>query len=276
MTLLTTQDPIRLVQITDTHLYGNASGTLLKMNTQQSLEQVVKLLQANQPQLDFILATGDIAQDGSKDAYEYFLEKMQELDTPLTWVPGNHDNAQLMDSVSSESSVADTSVADKKVQINNWLIVFLNSSVAGQVHGRIDKNEYDFLNECLSVADSDASVDHCLLCLHHNPVKGNADWMRDIGLQDGDRFFETVGQYPKVKCVVYGHVHQELDFDHRGIRCICTPSTCIQFKPDVAHFTLDETKPGYRSMELFSNGEIKTEVHRIASDLSADMDSTGY
>ena len=119
MTLLTTQDPIRLVQITDTHLYGNASGTLLKMNTQQSLEQVVKLLQANQPQLDFILATGDIAQDGSKDAYEYFLEKMQELDTPLTWVPGNHDNAQLMDSVSSESSVADASVADKKVQINN-------------------------------------------------------------------------------------------------------------------------------------------------------------
>ena len=276
MTLLTTQDPIRLVQITDTHLYGNASGTLLKMNTQQSLEQVVALLQANQPHRDFILATGDIAQDGSKDAYVFFLEKMQELDTPLSWIPGNHDDAQLMETVGNESSVADASVSEKKVQINNWLILFLDSSIAGQVHGRIDEIEYDFLNDSLREAHGNASIDHCLVCLHHNPVMGNADWMRDIGLQEGDRFFKTIGQYDKVRCIVYGHVHQDLDFEHGGIRCICTPSTCIQFKPDVANFTLDETKPGYRSMDLFSNGEIRTEVHRIARDLGADMSSTGY
>lgn len=79
MTLLTTQDPIRLVQITDTHLYGNASGTLLKMNTQQSLEQVVKLLQANQPQLDFILATGDIAQDVRRTPMSISWKKCKSL-----------------------------------------------------------------------------------------------------------------------------------------------------------------------------------------------------
>ncbi len=271
MTLLTTQDPIRLVQITDTHLYGTASGTLLKMNTQRSLGHVIKLLRMEQPQLDFILATGDIAQDGSKDAYLYFLKCMQELNTPLTWVPGNHDDAAMMQELGEQEDAY-----NKAVQINNWLILFLDSSVKGQVHGRISEQEYDFLKSALTAAESNDSIDHCLICLHHNPVKGNADWMRDIGLQQADVFFETLGQYKKAKSVVYGHVHQELDFQHKGIRCFCTPSTCIQFKPNVANFTLDESNPGYRSLALFADGRIDSQVHRIANDLGADLESTGY
>lgn len=65
MSSINTKDPIRLVQITDTHLYGKPTGTLLKMNTHESLDYVVDLVKGNEERIDFILATGDIAQDGS-------------------------------------------------------------------------------------------------------------------------------------------------------------------------------------------------------------------
>jgi len=77
--------------------------------------------------------------------------------------------------------------------------------------------------------------------------------------------------------VVYGHIHQELDFMHNGIRCFCTPSTCIQFKPNVAEFALDRLNPGYRTFRLYSDGRIESEVIRVTGvEFEADYTSVGY
>ena len=47
MTALITQNPIQITQITDTHLYGKSSGTLLKMNTTETLGHVMALVKAS-------------------------------------------------------------------------------------------------------------------------------------------------------------------------------------------------------------------------------------
>lgn len=270
MTVLTTTDPIRLVQITDTHLYGKAGGTLLKMNTQDSFDQVLELVNATEEGIDFVLATGDIAQDSSPDAYHQFLKQIASLKAPFRWIPGNHDSASVMQQVDPEAS-------GKRVQINNWLILFLDSSIEGHVHGELSRAEMAFLETSLEEAEGDAAIDHCLVCLHHNPVKGNAGWMRDIGLHGGEKFFALIRRFEICRCVVYGHVHQDLDYRHYGIRCLCTPSTCIQFKPHVKNFALDPVSPGFRSLQLHSDGKIDTVVHRVEGfDSTADFQSAGY
>ena len=65
MTDLTTTPPIHLSHITDTHLYRDSEGTLLKMNTRNSLDHLIKCVKQNETETDLILATGDISQDGS-------------------------------------------------------------------------------------------------------------------------------------------------------------------------------------------------------------------
>ena len=104
-----------------------------------------------------------------------------------------------------------------------------------------------------------------LVSMHHNPVKGTAGWMKDIGLQNPRNFWETAKKSSKLRAV-YGHIHQELDFEFEGIRCLCTPSTCIQFKPDVVNFALDKMNPGYRNLVLHSGGSIETQVIRVAGE----------
>ncbi|MEQ9209783.1 MAG: metallophosphoesterase, partial [Pseudomonadales bacterium] len=132
MTAIQTNNPIKIVHITDTHLYGESDGTLLKMNTHDSLNHVLSMVRNNDPSIDLILATGDIAQDASVRAYEYFLDQMKEFDAPMRWIPGNHDVITVMDEVA-----ADSGLNEKKFLINNWAILLLNTSVIGQVHGNL-------------------------------------------------------------------------------------------------------------------------------------------
>ncbi|MDI5829785.1 hypothetical protein MJN51_39885, partial [Salmonella enterica subsp. enterica serovar Kentucky] len=46
-------------------------------------------------------------------------------------------------------------------------------------------------------------------------------------------------QSGRVKYLLCGHIHQELDLDWNGRRLLASPSTCVQFKPHCANFTLD-------------------------------------
>ena len=55
---------LQVAQITDTHLYAHPDGTLLGLNTRNSLQAIVALLlQSRQP--DIIVASGDLTHDGS-------------------------------------------------------------------------------------------------------------------------------------------------------------------------------------------------------------------
>ena len=264
--------PIRIVQITDTHLFSEGSGTLLKMNTKHSFQQVLELVRMHDSPPDLILGTGDIAQDASATAYEYFKSSIGALNAPFMWLPGNHDNALLMQSLAEG-----TSAAYKCMQLGNWLIVMLDTSVGGQVHGTLSAEELAFLSAQLDASELSDSVDHVLVSMHHNPIRGTAGWMKNIGLQNPQKFWETAKTSSKLRAIVYGHIHQELDFVLEGIRCLCTPSTCIQFKPYVVNFALDKMNPGYRNLVLYSDGAIDTQVVRVAGEqLEADFSCGGY
>ncbi|WP_434706596.1 hypothetical protein, partial [Mycobacterium tuberculosis] len=73
----------------------------------------------------------------------------------------------------------------------------------------------------------------------------------------------VLANFPRVKYLLCGHIHQELDLDWNGRRLLASPSTCVQFKPHCANFTLDTIAPGWRTLELRANGVLETEVHRL-------------
>jgi len=272
MKILAKNNPINIVQITDTHLYGVPNGTLLKMNTEESFDHVLRVIKKQESDIDVILATGDIAQDASVSGYEKFIEMVTPLEAPFFWIPGNHDVTATMDKVAEGKSYS-----SKLIHMNNWLIIMLDTSIAGQVHGRLSISELSFLDRSLRDAGDNKAIEHCLICLHHNPVEADAKWMGDIGLHNHHDFFAVLNSSRKVRALLYGHIHQELDFQHNGVRCLCTPSTCIQFKPAVTNFELDDISPGYRNLKLFDDGTIQTEVFRVTEKyFEIDLESDGY
>lgn len=263
---------LRLIQITDTHLYRSPAGALLGLNTQDSFEEVVQLVARQQTRPDVIVATGDIAQDASVEAYQRFAETISTLNTPFYWIPGNHDRRSVMKSLTDYADAFSACI-----RVGNWQIIMLDTSHPGDVHGLLTQSELDVLKSNLAVAGAGKPVEHSMICLHHNPIPGTSGWMQDIGLHNADEFIDILRQYESVRAVAYGHIHQTLDLEHEGIRFFCTPSTCIQFKPGVEDFALDLLSPAYRWFDLNPDGSIHTRVERLQNyDIRVDRNADGY
>jgi Icc protein len=63
-----------------------------------------------------------------------------------------------------------------------------------------------------------------------------------------------------VRGIAWGHAHQSLDVFRDATRLMCTPATCMQFKPRNPGFLVDDRPPGYRVIDLHDDGSLATEV----------------
>lgn len=267
---------VRVVQITDSHLYVDRDVELLKMNTQDSFERVLALVADNEPAMELILATGDITQDASPAAYERFAQYLQPFRVPFYWIPGNHDHRAVMARMNQQGALYQEA-SRKRITVGHWQILMLDSSVPGEVYGHLSAEELAFLDRALSEASTDPALPHSLVCLHHNPHPGTASWMKGIGLRNADDLLAILAGHDTVRAVLHGHIHQNLDYEENGIRFLCTPSTCIQFKSGVTDFTLDDRAPAYRWLELLEDGRIETGVERVPDfEVIVDHESGGY
>lgn len=260
---------MRLIQITDTHLGPHTGEALLGLNTDDSLEDVLQLIQRNNPEFHSIMCTGDIASDPHIECYYRFVSHVRRyFSHPLGWLPGNHDAADMMADPKLQT------LAEARVMaLGNWRIVMLDSSVPGEVYGQLAASELDFLEHYLN-SHGDC---HIAIALHHQPVAIGSAWMDAYLLRNAEAFFALVGAYPQVKWVTWGHVHQEFASRKGDIALFATPSTCVQFKPHCDDFTVDTQMPGYRWFDLNDDGSFSTGVERVTGkQYVIDYKSAGY
>lgn len=262
------QRALRVLQLTDPHLMADPAGGLLGVNTRDSLDAVIAQVLDDHGQPDLVLATGDIAQDATDDAYRLFGDKLEAFSCPSAWMAGNHDDSALLARIAAERH------ADQRHIIEGgWQFVLLDTSVPGKVFGELADSELAFLEETLR-QNSDTPA---LVALHHHPIEIDTEWMSPIGLRNRDAFWQVIDRFPQVKIVLWGHIHQELEQVRNGVRLLATPSTCIQFTAGSVEFSVENKAPGYRWFELLPSGEFSTEVDR-ATKFAFDLDSnsSGY
>ncbi|MCP3750251.1 3',5'-cyclic-AMP phosphodiesterase [Pseudomonas sp. SBB6] len=260
--------PVHLVQLTDSHLFADPQGTLLGMNTRDSLQRVIERVRDEQPRIDLVLATGDLSQDGSLASYASFRDLTASLKAPARWLAGNHDEPLPM-----EQAAQGTELLDPVVDIGNWRILLLNSAVPGSVPGLLDDGQLNVLEQALS----EAPERHHLICFHHQPVPIDCAWMAPIGLRNADALFAVLKGYPQVRALLWGHIHQEWDQVRDGVRLLASPSTCIQFEPGSEDFKVGEQAPGYRWLRLQADGSIDTGVSRVTDfEFTVDYAGDGY
>jgi Icc protein len=125
--------PLRVVQISDSHLFATTEGCLLGLNTEESLTLVLAKVAQEQPSIDVILATGDIAQDASEVAYTRFQQHLAQFNAPSYWLQGNHDITQpILNTLNNKSHLSPCVIKQ-----GGWHIIMLNSSVEHEVPGKV-------------------------------------------------------------------------------------------------------------------------------------------
>ena len=259
-----------LVQITDCHLGHSPGSTLLGMDTDHSLQAVVDLIGREREQTDLILGTGDLSDHGANAAYVRLQTYFKQLSDTSFWLPGNHDSRAEMSAV-----IGSGSQLCNEIRVAGWQIVMLDSQVPREVGGELGAGQLELLEDCLRRA-GEAGL-HTLICLHHQPIAIGCDWLDKQMVADAEEFFAVIGRYNSVRGILWGHVHQQIDRQLKDIKLMSTPSTCVQFAPGQAQFKLDDLPPGYRWLDLHSDGTIETAVSRVHGvTFTVELDSGGY
>jgi len=260
---------IRLLQITDTHLYADPAGTLLGVNTLESCSLVVEMAQQQENAADAIVTTGDLVHDGSRQGYRHLREQLLKLNLPTYCLPGNHDHPETLEETMSGGLIH----ANRAVELGAWSLLFLDSTLPGSETGHLNDFELDHLAGYLA----DHRERPTLLCMHHQPVHIGSAWMDTMALDNPDPFFAIIDANPQVKGILWGHIHQSFEEQRHDVRLIGSPSTCVQFLPKSDAFALDDVPPAYRWLELHEDGAIHTGIRRVASYASGiEMESLGY
>lgn len=244
--------PARVLHVTDPHLFASADGELRGRNTLQSLAAVIEHIRASNWQADLVAVTGDLIQDDSRQAYERFRDCFAGLDIPVACIPGNHDIPALMQSVLA----VDPFTCCGAQVLQNWLVVGIDSCVAGVAGGRVAAAEIERLKRVVAVAGSE----HVLVCLHHPPARMGSRWLDSVGLEGAAELLQELAAIPGIRGTLSGHVHQDYAVRHGDIEVIATPSTCRQFKPHSDLFAVDDRPPAYRQVELVPDGTIRSTV----------------
>lgn len=259
--------PIRVVQISDMHLFADPQSALLGLNTDASLQHVIQQILQQEQHIDLLLTTGDVAQQPDPQTYQRFLKQTSVIHAPHFCTQGNHDLNQLF------NASLQTNLLPCDIVIGNWCFILLDSSVDNEIAGKLNDAAMHYLQQALQRH----SNKHIIVALHHNPIAVGCAWLDQHMLQNSQPFMTLVEQYPNVKAVIHGHVHQEFNAQRAGIRYLACPSTSLQFKPHCDTFQLDTLNPGYRWLELFADGRFQTGVSRLEhSPGQIEYESVGY
>lgn len=263
--------PIRIIQLTDFHLLADANRTMMGINTEQSFLAVLELAWRNHQDIDLFLLTGDLVQDATPATYQRLRGHLDALPSPLPCycLPGNHDEAGLIQRILAGGNV----FFQDQILLDGWQIICLDSTIPHDPGGYLTPGQMARLETKLEQQPGR----HAVVCLHHSPLPTGATWLDTMMLANHEGFFELVRRFPQVKAVVYGHIHQAMDVERDGLLLLGCPSTCFQFKADSVDFALDFLPQGYRWLDLYPDGTIKTAVVRLdAVPHGLDMSSGGY
>ena len=236
-----------VAQLSDTHLLADPGARLWGHDTTRNLAAVMEALP---PRVDVMVVTGDIAEDGTPDAYRRALALTEGRAQQRYFLAGNHDDPDVMRAVLGDPGPFEM------VRIGeHWTMALVNSQWVGHEEGRIVDETLTRLRDELGRATT-----HVVLCLHHPPVSPCANLA--CGMLDPGPLEDVINSGP-VRLVLSGHVHQHFDTTRHGVRFLGAPSTFRQLRHGGdPHYTDTREPPAAQLVELLDDGEAISHIVR--------------
>ncbi len=222
---------LRFVHISDSHLstpqyanYGHQS--------YPNLEAVIEAINNLPFAVDFVLHTGDVAQNGAPEEYALAKPLLARLRFPIYYANGNHDNADLLQrelvGLQQPSERYDQVFSAQGVQI-----AIFDSANRRDHTGLLTAAQLEALRRLCTPEGAPL-----ILVLHHPPVPLDAPWI-DQGwavpnrppygsmlLANWQAFQAAIAPArQRLRGVFFGHVHHAHQVWHDGVFYCAAPST---------------------------------------------------
>lgn len=250
------------VQISDTHLFDDPRRKLWDVAPDPLLDRALESLSALDTRPAFVLVTGDCSADGSPDSYRRLAQKVARLGVPVHYIPGNHDDRELLAKILVGRPLAGQQKLTQTFDAFGWRFVLLDSSVPGEDVGALGDAQRAWLRTTLAAAPNVPTI----VVVHHNPLPVGSEWLDPMMIADSNALHAILDTSAQVRAVLFGHVHQVFEMQRNGAQYLSAPSTFFQFKPNSKHFGRDTRPAGARIVRL--NGDrLRSVVMRFGEPL---------
>lgn len=172
--------------------------------------------------IDAVVVSGDLADDGSREAYTDALELIGGFaggrGVPTIFSTGNHNERPAFTAVLGSGHVDATGVDRPKDLLSSadgeraadshvagYRIVTLDSLVPDKGYGRISRAQLDWLREVLAEPAPNGTV----LVFHHPPIALDVEVQRALGLQNAFELAEAI-RGADVQLILCGHFHLQI------------------------------------------------------------------
>lgn len=261
-----TETLVTFVHFSDTHLPGDPNFTPDgKRYPHQRARAVLEYINALPFPVDFALHTGDVGHDPADESgYDSVRETLSVLNLPLRLIAGNHDNAGwLYRAVAGRVGEADHYAFD----VNGVRFVCLNSVVPEAGYGTIGGEQLAWLDEQL---DQEAGLP-VIVVMHHHPFMTASDAMDAYVLHDGEALHAILTKHrDRVRCVLFGHIHETTTFVRDGITYASTTAVGVQLRswPGQTEITNDASQiPGFNVVTVMDDGTVTIRAWRAPLEL---------
>jgi alkaline phosphatase D len=208
-----TADTVRIAIITDTHATEGTTDDqeLYKGHLDEVLSDV------NSTKVDFVLAAGDLTQDGKPQQMSDFQTQIKGFNAPVYVVAGNHDvgpkhipgtaGGTTPERISKYEKTFGTSYWSKS--LNGLRVIGLNSSLLGSGLPEEDA-QWQFIEEALSQRHTEPTliVMHYPLYIETADEAGGTYW--NVEPAPRARLLSLISQNGHVLAVITGHLHRQL------------------------------------------------------------------
>ncbi|MER6572322.1 metallophosphoesterase [Streptomyces sp. NPDC001093] len=206
---------MRILHLSDTHLDRSGGPDADGADGTAALRCLLAELD-HLRDLDAVVVTGDVADDGSLEAYaraQGLLSRYAgQRGADVFYTTGNHDDRTAFADVLGSGHVQPEAVYEGAAgeragasTIDGWRLITLDTLVPGKGYGRLDRGQLDWLRELLSSPAPLGTV----LAFHHPPVALDVDVQRALGLQNNAELAETI-RGTNVQLILSGHFHLQI------------------------------------------------------------------
>ncbi len=253
---------MRIVQLSDPHIVPASRQPIHGHDTLGRLRAAVDAVNRLNPTPDLVVMTGDQTNDEAEDSYRTVKDVLSNLRFPCHLALGNHDSRPVFRQVMLEESSVNSNPYYYTLVRNGHRIIVLDTQDEGEVAGRLDDDQLDWLDRELS------SGHPAVVCMHHPPVPVGVPWMDDLILQESDRFLRICEAHATLRLILCGHVHHVFRMELAHATVLTAPSVGLQFRKDpVIHadgtrVIVTDEPAAFRIVDLDGPGW-KTSIHQL-------------
>lgn len=238
---------VRIAQLTDLHLTAREVGRVWGSDVWRNLDRALACVERELAPVDRLVLTGDLANNGSAEAYARLADRLAPFGARVRLLPGNHDHRERLRAAFPaqwEATAPRLVFADA---VGDVRLLGLDSLCQGRTRGQLDDWQLAWLRAQLA-ADARPYV----VFVHHPPVRVRTWWLDKDLLRERDALRAALAPRPP-RAIFAGHVHHEFVGEFAGVPVTTTPAVAYQYGVRTWLPLPRSRAPGLRVIELGEN-----------------------